>query len=88
MAKDRKPGVLYVNSKGKANSVEEIEALVKSGVVVLAIDARGWGETSGKSSGERQSWDALFPNYDTAMTALLLGKSLVAMRAEDIAARP
>jgi cephalosporin-C deacetylase-like acetyl esterase len=42
----RKPGMLYVNSQGKANSGGEIEALVKSGVVVLAIDARGWGETS------------------------------------------
>ena len=84
----RKPGVLYVNSKGKANSGGEIEALVKSGVVVLAIDARGWGETSRKPIGEEGGWDtwnALFPNYDNAMIALLLGKSLVAMRAEDIA---
>lgn len=77
--------MLYVNSKGKANSGGEIEALVKSGVVVLAIDARGWGETGPKSNGEESdSWNSLFPNYDTAMIALLLGKSLVAMRAEDI----
>jgi len=81
----RKPGVLYVNSQGKANSGGEIEALVKSGVVVLAIDARGWGETTGDSSDEAKSWNALFPNYNPAMTALLLGKSLVGMRAEDIA---
>jgi cephalosporin-C deacetylase-like acetyl esterase len=83
--KGRKPGVLYVNSKGKANSGGEIEALVKSGLVVLAIDARGWGETGPKFNGEESySWNSLFPNYDTAMIALLLGKSLVAMRAEDI----
>jgi len=83
----RKPGVLYVSSKGKANSGGEIEALVKSGVVVLAIDARGWGETSRKTNWEEGGWDtwnALFPNYDNAMIAMLLGKSLVAMRAEDI----
>jgi hypothetical protein len=80
--------MIYVNSRGKANSDGEIEALVKSGMVVLAIDARGWGETSSKANwneGGWDSWDALFPNYDTAMIALLLGKSLVAMRAEDIA---
>jgi len=83
--KGRKPGVLYVNSKGKANSGGEIEALVKSGVVVLAIDARGWGETDPKFNGEESDfWNSLFPNYDTAMIALLLGRSLVAMRAEDI----
>jgi hypothetical protein len=81
----RKPGMLYVNSQGKANSGGEIEALVKSGVVVLAIDARGWGETSHTATGEEDSWNALFPNYNPAMTAMLLGTSLVAMRAEDIA---
>jgi len=81
----RKPGVLYVNSQGKANSEGAIEALAKSGVVVLAIDARGWGETTGDSSDEAKSWNALFPNYNPAMTAMLMGTSLVAMRAGDIA---
>lgn len=81
----RKPGVLYVNSKGKASSVAEIESFVKSGFVVLAIDARGWGETSRHAIDEERDWDSFFPNYDAAMTALLLGKSLVAMRGEDIA---
>lgn len=81
----RNPGVIYVNSKGKANSAGEIEAMVKSGVVVLAIDARGWGETGLTSDAEEShAWNALFPNYNAAMTALLLGKSLVAMRALDI----
>jgi cephalosporin-C deacetylase-like acetyl esterase len=83
----RKTGVLYVSSRGKANSGGEIEALVKSGVVVLAIDARGWGETSRKTNWEEGGWDtwnALFPNYDNAIIAMLLGKSLVAMRAHDI----
>jgi cephalosporin-C deacetylase-like acetyl esterase len=84
----RKPGVLYVSSRGKANSGGEIEALVKNGVVVLAIDARGWGETSRKTNWDEGGWDtwnSLFPNYDNAMIAMLLGKSLVAMRGEDIA---
>jgi hypothetical protein len=79
--------VLYVSSKGKANSGGEISALVKSGMVILAIDARGWGETSRKTNWDEGGWDtwnSLFPNYDCAMIALLLGKSLVAMRGEDI----
>ncbi len=84
----RKPGVLYVNSDGKANSSDEIQALVKSGAVVMAIDARGWGETSPVAdwnAGGWDTWNALFPNYANAMTALLLGTSLVAMRAADVA---
>jgi hypothetical protein len=83
----RRPGMLYVNSRGKADSGGEIEALVKSGMVVLAIDARGWGETSRKTNWDEGGWDtwnSLFPNYDCAMIALLLGKSLVVMRGEDI----
>lgn len=80
----REPAVIYVNSKGKSGGVEEIEALVKSGEVVLAIDARGWGETSPDASDEAHSFNALFPNYNAAMTSMLLGTSLVAQRAEDI----
>ena len=81
----RKPGVLYVDSRGKANSAAEVEPLVKSGFVVLSIDAPGWGETFHESDDDPHLWNALFPNYNSAMTALLLGTSLVAMRAQDIA---
>ncbi len=78
----RMPAVLYVNSKGKSAGAAEIEAMVKGGMVVLAIDARGWGETGPNAeAGERGQ---LFPNYGVAMIAMLLGKTLVAMRAEDI----
>ena len=76
--------VIYVNSIGKSAGAGEIESLVKGGFVVLAIDARGWGETAANSSEDARSFNELFPNYNLAMTAMLLGKSLVAMRAEDI----
>jgi cephalosporin-C deacetylase-like acetyl esterase len=86
---NRKPAVLYVNAHGKAaesNSGGEIEQLVKGGFVVLAIDARGWSETGpGENADESRAWNALFPNYSNAMTALLLGKTLVGMRAGDVA---
>ncbi len=80
----RAPAVIYVNSIGKSAGAGEIESLVKGGFVVLAIDARGWGETAANSSEDARSFNELFPNYNLAMTAMLLGKSLVAMRAEDI----
>jgi len=83
-----KPAILYVNAHGKTAETHpggEIEHLVKSGFVVLAIDARGWGETGPKENPEESHvWNALFPNYDNAMTALLMGKTLAGLRAEDI----
>ena len=84
----RMPAVLYVNAHGKtaeANPGGEIDALVHSGCIVLAIDARGWGETGPRDNPEdSRMWNTLFPNFGNAMTALLLGKTLVGMRAEDI----
>jgi len=86
---DRKPAVLYVNARGKAAGAEpsgEIEQLVRHGFVVLSIDARGWGESGpGQSPDDSRVWNALFPNYANAMTGLLLGKTLVGMRAGDMA---
>lgn len=82
---NRKPAILYVNSKGKAKSADEVDAMVRSGFVVLSIDARAWGETASDTGDDARSFQALFPNYGPAMTALLLGKNLVGMRSLDIA---
>jgi cephalosporin-C deacetylase-like acetyl esterase len=76
-----KPAVLYVNGAGKAAGMGDIEPLVRSGLVVLAIDARGFGET--QVSSERDAF-RYFGDYANAMTALLMGRSLVGMRAQDI----
>lgn len=81
----RLPGVIYVNDRGKGHGLEEIEPLAKSGHVVLAIDARGWGETGTDAPDETKTWNSYFPNYNAAMTSLLLGKNLVGMRVYDIA---
>lgn len=81
----RKPAVIYVNSAGKSAGMDDIEPLVRVGLVVLALDARGWGETQParvRPSGEFARW---FGDYDSAMTALLLGKTLAGMRACDVA---
>jgi len=66
--------VLYLHENGKAADASPdgpIEELVKAGRLVLAVDLRGTGETQTK-----QDRDIL--------TAYLLGRSYVGMRAEDI----
>ena len=42
---DKKAAVVIVSGDGKKASAPEAERLVKSGMVVLSIDARGFGET-------------------------------------------
>ncbi len=84
----RKPAIIYVHGDGKAAEAAvggELEQLVFRGFVVLAIDTRGSGETRPLPNDE-QARDVyrFFGNYDSAMTALLVGKTLVGMRAEDV----
>ncbi len=76
--------VLYVNEAGKAADLEGIEAMVKSGRAVLAVDLRGTGETQQDKQGYFR------PHFGTdgqdVYTAYLLGRSYVGMRAEDVMA--
>jgi hypothetical protein len=58
--------------------------LAKAGNVVLVIDARGWGETGPARTRRGSEWTGYFGDFDSAMTALLVGKPLVGMRAEDV----
>lgn len=79
-------GIIYAHGQGKAAAHAEVESLVRAGMTVLSIDMRGFGET--RLPGERNGsdWVRFFGNYEAAMTAMLSGKSLVAMRAADVAA--
>ena len=82
-----KPGVVYVDGSGKsaaARSGQDLEQLAKAGFVVLAIDARGMGETEVLESEQANDVRPYFGDYDSAMTALVVGKPLVGMRALDI----
>jgi cephalosporin-C deacetylase-like acetyl esterase len=85
----RKPAVIYVHETGKSAGAEpggEIEQLMNKGFVVLAIDMRGTGETRPVPNDEQaDEVYRFFGRYDSAMTALLLGKTLVGMRAGDVA---
>jgi cephalosporin-C deacetylase-like acetyl esterase len=81
----RKPALVYVNGRGKAPGVsEDVEPFVKSGFVVLSIDARGMGETRWKNENNPTDFERYFGDYDSAMTAILIGKTMPGMRAQDI----
>lgn len=79
----RKRAVLYLNPEGKAADAAEggeIDELSHQGAIVLAIDARGWGESAPlkvKNSGYKAS-------YQTAMRAILVGKPLPGMQTLDV----
>jgi dienelactone hydrolase len=74
--------VLYLREKGAASGADTddaVQAWLKAGRMVLVVDVRGTGET-----GNGEEWAQGSPNYRAAYTAYLLGRSLVALRAEDI----
>jgi cephalosporin-C deacetylase-like acetyl esterase len=79
----RKPAALYVDAAGKAADAGEgsaIESIVREGNIVLTLDPRGWGESAlrNKSNGGYTS------SYQTAMRALLVGKTMPGMQTSDI----
>jgi cephalosporin-C deacetylase-like acetyl esterase len=81
-AAGRKQGVILINPTGKSADASpggDIEALVSAGYVVMAPDLRGWGEsvTIKGSSGYRAE-------FQTAMRAILVGKTMVGMQAADL----
>ena len=84
----RKPAVLFVQGRDKAADAGaggDIEKLVKSGHVVLTIDVRGSGETQVRQNPDTASdFYRYFGDFESAMTAMLLGKTLVGLRARDI----
>jgi cephalosporin-C deacetylase-like acetyl esterase len=87
-AEAKKPALIYVNGRGKsadAATEGEIEQWAKAGFIVLAIDARGAGETQFIDTQQANDFRTYFGDFDSTMTAMLAGKSLVGMRALDVA---
>lgn len=79
-----KPAVLYVHGEGKATDAGpggDIQSLVRSGRVVMAVDPRGIGESAPTSAagGYRPLWQML-------QRALLVDRTLVGLQAEDLLA--
>ena len=81
----RKPAIIAVDGAGKAASAAAQERFARAGVVVLAIDARGLGETRQIAEGARTDFQRFFGDYESGATAMLIGKTLAGMRAGDIA---
>jgi cephalosporin-C deacetylase-like acetyl esterase len=76
---------LYVHADGKqadAGPGGPMEQLVRQGQLVMAPDLRGIGETS--PEGEHSYASYLPADWSESTLAYLLGKSILAMRAEDI----
>lgn len=78
---EKRPAVFYVHSSGKAADAApqgDMEALVREGYLVMAVDPRGWGE-SGVPAGTGYSRE-----YQLVQRAFLLGKTLVGMQVDDL----
>jgi dienelactone hydrolase len=83
----RAAACLYLHAEGKAADAGTdgpIEALVRNGHLVLAVDIRGLGETAGASPGTRGIPLHVGGDWKDLYLAYLLGTSYLAMRAEDI----
>jgi cephalosporin-C deacetylase-like acetyl esterase len=76
------PAVLYVHSAGKAADARpggDLEALVRTGHAVLALDVRGYGET-----GPPPRTGGYSSLYQLFMRGFLLGKPLAGMQVSDL----
>ncbi len=81
---DKRPAVLVVDEDGKQAALESglIEALVKQGAVVLAIDYRGAGETAGTVPAIEYGPGT--PEYNLTNYSLFVGRPLAGARVVDI----
>ncbi len=83
----RKPAMIYVHGRGKSAAAAEggeIEPFVKAGLIVLAIDLRGLGETRSRNTEGGDDFPVYFGDFESAMTALHIGRPLVGMRITDV----
>jgi cephalosporin-C deacetylase-like acetyl esterase len=81
----RKPAIILADARGKSAAAAEAEELAGRGYLVLAPDLRGCGETLPHTD-RRDYFVRNFGDYENAMTALLVGKTMAGMRATDAAA--
>jgi cephalosporin-C deacetylase-like acetyl esterase len=75
--------ILYVDGRGKSAVAPRLEQWMKEGTLVMAIDVRGLGETRTRRETPRYT-DDWFGDASNTFAAMLLGKTLVGMRAFDI----
>jgi cephalosporin-C deacetylase-like acetyl esterase len=79
----RKPAVVFADARGKSATAPEAEQLAAKGYVVLVPDLRGFGETQ-PALDRRDYFVRNFGDYENVLTALVIGKTMVGMRAADL----
>jgi cephalosporin-C deacetylase-like acetyl esterase len=80
----RKPVALLVDGGGKSATTITAAQLVATGVAVLSLDLRGIGETRITPDLNDTESYRYFGDYEDAMTAILMNRTLAGMRALDI----
>ncbi|MEO8657903.1 MAG: acetylxylan esterase [Bryobacteraceae bacterium] len=80
----RRPAVVLVDDAGKSASAKTGPQLASTGVAVLALDLRGMGETRPPGEVNASEFYRYFGNFEDAMTAIIMNRTLVEMRARDI----
>jgi cephalosporin-C deacetylase-like acetyl esterase len=83
-AQGRRRAVVLVDEAGKSAAAKTAQDLVATGLAVLCIDTRGTGETKPGVDLNDSEFYRYFGDYENAMTAILLRRTMVAMRALDI----
>jgi cephalosporin-C deacetylase-like acetyl esterase len=79
----RKPAIIFADGKGKSSAAADAEQLAAQGYITLVPDLRGLGETQ-PALDRRDSFVRNFGDYRNTLTALLIGKTMVGMRAADL----
>ena len=80
----RHSAVILADGRGKSASPEAAGELAHSGAIVLSVDLRGMGETSISQDVNETDFYRYFGDYEDAMSALLMKRTLAGMRARDI----
>jgi len=79
----RKPAVVFADGRGKGTAAADAEELAAKGYIVLVPDLRGVGETQPQLD-RRDYFVRNFGDYENTLTALVIGKTMVGMRARDV----
>lgn len=84
LASAHRRGVVIVDESGKQHAFARglVERLLEKGMVVLAIDYRGAGETAGTVPSI--GYGPAVPDYNLSNYALLVGRPLAGMRVHDV----
>jgi cephalosporin-C deacetylase-like acetyl esterase len=83
-SRERRRALILADGAGKSAAAKTAQELASTGLAVLCIDVRGAGETRPGADLNDTEFYRYFGDYEDAMTAILLRRTLVAMRALDV----